>query len=399
MFTSIARKIIGRIRRRSFVQHLTGGFEDLNRKALIYYKTDPYWAPWIVDDYSHTNNWEIVQLQRILNKLGFSVDVIDRNCERFVPRKDYSLFMGLGAGNSGKHFSRIAEALPGAVKIMLAMGPAPDLSNELVVNQYARFAQRTGIDAPPMRTVEHVIGDEFTRIMNHTDYVFAFGEAHCFSAQTYLPFGKPVLPLYPAISPQVGFEIDWLKSRKLNNFLCFAGNGFICKGVDLLVEAFSKMPHMNLTICGPKTESSFFRAYKKIIEDSSNISFAGFVSVDTPQYRELCAQNAYVIFHPSKEACATSVATCMRAGLVPVLNYETGIDIRDYGYLIEGTDDPLSAIRDAVTRASNLDRDQYVTRSLQTFADSQKYSQESFTTSMTKNLVQVIQDNFHRFSR
>jgi glycosyltransferase involved in cell wall biosynthesis len=244
-----------------------------------------------------------------------------------------------------------------------------------------------------------VIGDEFTKIMNHVDYVFAIGEAHCFSPKTYLPFGKPVLPFFPAISPQVGLDIDWLKKRKLNNFLCFSGNGFICKGVDLLVEAFSQMPDMNLTICGPKTEQSFFTAYDGLIANSPNITFAGFVSVGSSLYRELCAQNAYAMFHSSSEGCATSVATCMRAGMVPLLNYETGIDVKDYGYLIESGDDPLPAIRKAVSWASRLDRDEYVARSLRTFADSQKYSQEGFTTSMTNNLVQVIEDNFYRFSR
>ena len=50
----------------------------------------------------------------------------------------------------------------------------------------------------------------------------------------------------------------------MTNFLCFAGNGFICKGVDVLIEAFLQTPDLNLSICGPNTEKAFLRPMKKI---------------------------------------------------------------------------------------------------------------------------------------
>ena len=104
------------------------------RSAAMYYKTEPFFTD--ISSYTHTNNWEIVRAIEILTNKGFSVDLIDRDNQNWVPQKEYDLFLGLGVGNSGKNFSRYARSSKAKVKVLLSMGPQPDVSNELVLERY-----------------------------------------------------------------------------------------------------------------------------------------------------------------------------------------------------------------------------------------------------------------------
>ncbi len=136
------------------------------KRALLYYKTDPFWDKSCLA--KHTNNWEILEMCRILNTKLFIVDVIDRNVNNFMPKNIYDLFIGLGSGNSGKHFAKYAQILTKAVKVLYATGADPYLSNELALKRYADFHKRTGIKAPPMR----IRNIDFNQFVNEADYIF-----------------------------------------------------------------------------------------------------------------------------------------------------------------------------------------------------------------------------------
>lgn len=390
------RKIRKRLAKKAFIENLDGGRRDLSLRALLYYKNEPYWDPVAVSESAHTNLWEIIELQHILNRLGFVVDAIDRDCDGVDVSNKYDLFLGLGAGNSGRHFVRLAEQTSSAVKIMLAMGPAPDLSNSLVEERYAAFRQRTGVAAPSMRTVTKVTGDRFLAIADLADYIFAIGEPQSFSPQTYLEYGKPVLTFMPGVSSGVGFQPRWLRTRKRNTFLCFAGNGFICKGVDLLVEAFEQMPDMQLVICGPDSEPAFFETYGQRIAASANISYRGFISVGSKDFAQLCAECSYTILHSSSEGCATSVATCQCAGLPPLVSHATSIDVRDFGWILPDEDN-IRGIVDTVRMAASVSVTEYRRRAMRTLDDAQRYSRSNYTATMTSNIIQVLSENLDRF--
>lgn len=394
----ILRRLFGRRRLVNIVKDLDGG-APRSMKALIYYKTDPFNDPSLVDDYTHSNNWEIVQLVKILNSLDFSVDVLDRNTKGYLPEDDYALFLGLGAGNSGRYYADIAQRLPSAIKIMLCMGPAPDLSNELVLAQYAAFKQRTGIDAPPQRTVSYVTGDQFKRMVELTDYIFAIGEEGMFSPESYKQYGKPVLTFLPGLSPDIPFFPAHSATKSGDRFLCFAGNGLICKGVDLLVEAFRDMPDMELVICGPDTEPAFNEAYSDHIAKSSNISFEGFIKIKSEKFRNICKETGFVIFHSSSEGCATSVATAMRAGLIPVVNRETGLDVSGCGILIPRADDSIEAIKRSVREAAAMSDEERTQRVFDTLAHAAMFSQAGHTSTMTLNLIRVLKENYEQINK
>ncbi|MEX1026547.1 MAG: glycosyltransferase [Candidatus Paceibacterota bacterium] len=380
------RKFIRKIRKKDVVYNITSGRTDLCNTALVYYKTGPFVSKRASRSYRHTNMWEIQEMVLLLNQLGFRVDVVDRATADFVPENKYDLFIGLTSGGSSRYFKKYAQLLTNACVIALATTTEPSVAQQRSAARYKEFTERTGIDAPVLRD----FSTGFTDVNSFVDYIFCFGDEKSFSYQSYVKYGKPIYPLLPGTSPDISFSPQWLQTRKRNHFLCFAGNGFIHKGVDMVVEAFLKMPECSVTICGPDTEESFFEAYKEKIETASNITYEGFIDVGGKRFNELASECSYVVLHSSSEGCCTSVATAMRAGLVPVVNRETGVQTGDFGFLMTNDDDTIGDIVRTVRHASQISKEEYAQRVYATLEQATNYSQASFTQSFSKALLTVL---------
>ena len=371
------------------VNGINNGYST-NKRAALYYKTEPLYTD--VSRYVHTNNWEILQSIKILNSLGFSVDLIDRMNNNWNPTNSYDLFLGLGVGNTGRNFARYAKLSNAPTKILLAMGPQPDVSNRRTIGRYELFRERTGRHAPPMRTVQDVTGDRFVEITKAADFIFSVGEIGTPSYNSFLGHDVPVLNFYPSTSPKVRFTEEWADDRDRNTFLCFAGNGFICKGVDLVVEAFLRDPTKQLNICGPSSERSFFEQYNGPISSAPNIKYHGFIEPGGTRFNQLASKCSYVIFHSAAEGCCTSVATAIRAGLVPIVNPWTGILIEGKeGIMMSEDGDLISNISQAVNLATDVDDDTYRSMSVAAYEKSKLFTQESFTISYRDAVISAIE--------
>lgn len=377
----------------NFIKIVTNIPDHQKKYAAMYYKTEPFYS----FNYHHTNNWEIKTAVEILCSLGYDVDLIDRGNKNWVPDKEYDIFLGLGVGNSGDQFVKYSKLSKAKKRVLLAMGPQPDISNERVIKRYNMFNKRTGNNAPAMRTVTDVIGEKFIDIIDNTDFIFCIGEKGTKSFDSFSSYNKPVLGFYPGVSEKAVFKDDFLKTRKRKNFLCFAGNGLICKGVDLLVESFllEENKDKHLDICGP-AESSFVKEYSGKINMSNNIKYHGFINVESEKFLKLASTCSYVIFHPSSEGCCTSVATAMKAGLVPIINSWTGINIENNinGFFMNDYDDSDELIIKEISRtieyASNISKSEYDKILNNSLENSKKFSQKSFILSYTAAIKEVI---------
>lgn len=361
------------------------------KSAAMYYKTEPFIRG--VGDYHHTNNWEILRAVEIICSKGYSVDVIDRGNNNWVPNKKYDLFLGLGVGNTGDKFARYAKLSGAEKRVLLAMGPQPDISNQRTLQRYDMFNERTGQNAPAMRTVTRVVGEVFEEIIENVDYIFCIGEKGTKSHNSFLRYDKPILNFYPAITSKVHYDASWLNSRKRNEFLCFAGNGLICKGVDLVLEAFLGMPSNILNICGPP-ESAFMDQYAESMRNSKNIFYHGFIEPGGPKFNDLASRCSYTIFHAASEGCCTSVATAMKAGLVPIVNPWTGILIEDNlnGIILPDNDpnDIIKTIREKVLFASSIKEEKYSLLVKNNNNCIDKYSQKGYIRSYEDCIDRVI---------
>jgi len=360
-----------------------------SKRAAMYYKTDPF--VFGVGSYTHTNNWEILCAAEIITSLGYELDVVNRGFSSWAPREQYDLFLGLGVGNSGSLFAQYSKASKAKCSILLSMGPNPDVVNPRIMQRYKQFTERTGIHAPPMRTVDKVTGKALEDIMGQADAILNIGETGNESYNSFLRFGKPVYGFYPAVSPKVEFVSEWLQTRSRNKFVCFAGNGLICKGVDIVVEAFKRMPENELHICGPP-EPAFTKAYSQIIASSPNIHYHGFIEPGGDKFNEVVSSCSYTVFHSAGEGCCTSVATVMKAGIVPVINSWTGINIEDFGYPISEDGCLISSIVSACESASRCDDAEYKRRLEGTLIKSSLFSQDSFRKSYQESLIAILSD-------
>ena len=299
-------------------------------KALLHYKTEPLFNPLLVKRYIHTNNWEIVEICRVLHYAGFQVDVVDRSEKEWVPEDEYSLFIGSGSSGSGWRYPCYASETPSALRIFYAANAEAERAKAQVLARYEAFEARTGIHASPMRVPDSV---DIEASMSLTDAIICL-DINGYSSGSYERFNLPTYKIVPSTSPAVRFDPVWRSSRNSKSFLCFSGNGFIAKGVDVLVEAFVGIPDRTLHIAGPRDDVAFWEAYGEVIESCPNIIYEGFLDVRGRKFNELCGECSFVILPSSSEAACTSVATAMRAGLVPITTYETGVDDGNVGFLL-----------------------------------------------------------------
>lgn len=354
-------------------------------RALLYYKTEPFFSPRSVREYTHTNNWEILEIARILNQLGFVVDVVDREVpiQKFSPRSHYDVFLGLGAGNSGKHFLRLGKMVPEAVKILFAAGPEPDFSNRLIHERYEYFFSRhPGIAMEKRRLITEVDFSAFAKI---ADAIFYVGND--FSRASYQSFKKPLYRIYPSTSPRIQCCIDEISKSSARDFLYFGGSGNVVKGLDVLIESFADLPQRKLHICAPK-EEDFERFYAGILRNSERFVWHGLVEVGSPRFHEITAECGFVVLPSCSEGCATSVVTCMRRGLIPVVTYECGIDHGDWGVSIPSIH--VQDLREQMRGLQHISQAEMGWRRHETFIESWKYTQSAFSKSFAEALSRVL---------
>lgn len=358
-------------------------------RALLYYKTDAFRFKSLARDYAHTNYWESLEIVHVLNRLGYSVDIIDRTASFAQVQKledVYELFIGIGAGDSGQYFVDIAKRVPSAVKVLYALGPEPDISNKITKERYDYFFSRhTGEQFPMRRLIHHI---DFKETIEHTDAILNNGNT--FVQEGYRQHGRPIYQVYLSSHPMLGLMLPQLKTRDQKKFLYFGGNGNIVKGLDLVIEAFAQTPELELYVGGPRTEEEFNKIYDPIIAKSPNIHILGFVQVAGPVYNNIVAKCSHVILPSSSESAATSVTTAMRSGLIPIVTKSTGLDVDGFGYML--TDIHPDFIRDEVRRIAAVSREEFIQRTIDTYTESFKYTQASFSYSFERAVLAILKD-------
>jgi glycosyltransferase involved in cell wall biosynthesis len=364
-----------------------------NRKkghALLYYKTFQFvlenrFVDLRKSSIAYTSNWEEVEIARVLNRLGFWVDIVDRSIDRdFMPENKYDIFIGNGAGNSGKYYAKYAKHLTKAVRLFYANGPEPALGNKLQQERYVNFNQRhPNYEMPFLRMITEV---DIHESMEYTDGILCFGNE--FSINSYKKFNKPIFQIIPSSSSALTTDIGYFKEKDRRKFLYFGGAGNLVKGVDLIIEAFDELPNVDLYICAPY-EEEFNTFYKHSLE-KDNIHYLGFIDVGGPVFDELTQKCGYQLFLSSSEGTSTAVITCMRRGLIPVVTYETGVDVDDFGYLVQ--DLSIEAIRNKIIELSELPKKEFNDRTVKTYIASQKYTEDAFSKNYENMILKAIMD-------
>lgn len=151
-------------------------------------------------------------------------------------------------------------------------------------------------------------------------------------AKYYKHLNKPIRRIF-----QTSFGNN--KSCLINNRVCdkylvFGTDGFVHKGIDLLIEVFRKHKEWELYLCGSNITNKMDEYGYKQYE---NIYDCGYISVESENFTELVEQCTYILLPSCSECMSTGVLTGMRHGLIPVVSKGNGFDdFSEYCYFFEG---------------------------------------------------------------
>lgn len=292
---------------------LSGSKGSFPGRALLFYK-----IPSPLTSAKHANELEIWDWVKALNENGYEVDLVDRTSKRYVGSGCYDLFLGLGTSASGQYFLEHGAGANAHKNYLIATTPHPQTANALRLLHLKHIANSYGIQVATTRL--DPTESQISRYLEFADATLVYGISGSFSHRSFLdkdhlafPFGPS--SLVPSLPPR--------KDLHRNKFVLFAGNGLLAKGADLVIESFLNVPEAKLIIYGPQ-EQDFLDFLKLRLPRGSNIEYRGFLRLNRKNVAGMRNEfSAQVLSSPS-EASATSVATLMSLGIVPIVNDEVG---------------------------------------------------------------------------
>ena len=137
------------------------------------------------------------------------------------------------------------------------------------------------------------------------------------------------------------------------HFLWFNSSGFIHKGLDLLIDYFSKQDVFHLHICGDlSSEIKFYKYYYNLLYNHKKIHTHGFINLDSKKFIDILNICAFTILPSCSEGEPSSIINLMANGILPIVNEDAGIEKEDYVIQIKKLD--LKSLHDSINFASNL---------------------------------------------
>ena len=313
------------------------------RRALLSYLVLPLLPPPSFRDRVKFSNRGIAQeIPRVLNELGYSVDIVNYDNRSWLPDRPYDLFIGHGGINFEQISRRLLER---SARIYFSTGIYWRESNTRVQWRAADLVTRKGVVLSSYRTVEN----EEDYAVRNSDGIICLGNHR--AVDTYSHFSK-VIGINNAIFPVYWEEWrgkDYERGRR--NFLFFSGRGNVLKGLDLLLEAFAGTD-LHLHVC-QHLEPDFADAYRRELTECPNIQVHGFVPMRSPKFYNLANRCDWVISPTCAEGQPGAVLECMAQGLIPILSEEANIDVGKWG--IRLPDCRIKTMRSTLLLASGME--------------------------------------------
>ncbi|MFN6461651.1 MAG: glycosyltransferase [Nostoc sp. DedVER02] len=349
--------------------------------VLLSYRIEPFLLkPGQPMPNDHTWYWEVWQIAQTFLDLGYNVDVIQFHNDKFVPQKDYAFFIDI------RHrMEALAPKLnKDCIKIFHVDIANMVFRNAAECNRLLEVQQRKGVTLKPQRFEVPNLGIEYA------DCAIVLGND--FTTDTFKYANKPMYRI-PISSPVVypyPDKKDFEAVRK--HFLWFGGSALVLKGLDLVLDTFAQMPEYHLTVCGPvSNDKEFEQAFYKELYETPNIHTYGWIDVSSPDFIEV-TNNCLGLVYPSvSEGQSGAVISCLQAGLVPILSYESGVDVHDFGVIFENLS--VEEIKTKVISISNLPVEdlKFMSRQAWEYARA-NHTKEKFA-QVYRNVVEQIIEN------
>ena len=272
----------------------------------------------------HTIYWETVEIVRQLNRHGYIVDYADSRATFAGDWNRYKVVI------DGSDNLRYAPSVPGQIRVHYTTYIHWLVWNRAELERIIWFKERTGILVPMNRQLPTILSDEYA------DYLTYYGtetQANSFSPKPI----KQQLNISSVFIPEYQKK-DIAETR--NNFLWLGGGGLVHKGLDIVMEAFARVPKMHLYIAGNlKEEPRFWQWASQILSKHQNIHDLGWMDVGSPKFDAIAQKCIGTVYASGAEGGPGSVAQILHWGLIPIVTKSALVRAETFGHIIHGITD------------------------------------------------------------
>jgi hypothetical protein len=287
--------------------------------VLFSYLSKP--VVWRADDrrfLGHSSFWECAELVRIFNCLGYSVDIIPWDDNKFIPRKRYAAIFDI---------HRNLSLYEGEAKrIFHVTGSDPEFSNSAERQRIYDLESRRFVRVEQRRNFPEEDVEAFHRNLEAADVITFLG-----NDETAAHFPESVRRKICYVPVTASFLSDLRDPRTAcfsREFLWFGGRGAVHKGLDLVLEVFARRRDLILHVVGPYLEEAdFVRAYRHELTRCPNILSHGYLYPSSRSFQVLAERVAAFILPSCSESTSTAAVTCMQYGLLPVVSEYCGLGL------------------------------------------------------------------------
>lgn len=347
------------------------------QKALVSYLVDP-----VIDELSgigtdlFSNNGAGRTIPKVLNELGYVVDIINWDDTKPIKGEyDFVIYHG------GKNFEQIKELKNTSNKLVYySTGSYWRYHNTQEQKRLDYFEKRHNKKYKLDREIQYAEEDANTS----SDAIIALGNQD--TAKTYAKFRR-VYNLEGASMPIAKpRSIKAMDSENIG-FLFMAGPGNLHKGLDIILDAWAKLPkNLHLHII-TYLDDDFVDYYRNQLYDSLNIHTHGYVMQRSEHYYDIIKDCQFSVLLSCSEGSPGSVIESMHQGLIPIISRESHVNIDNHGYVLKKN--TVEELRDLILSLSSLDHREII-KSQQELRD---WTQKKFTVRRyEKEFAKIIEE-------
>lgn len=313
------KKIFNKV---DIIENVNLDLTQKQQKCLISYITSSFDYDLEKESVPVTSILEVNQIIKTFIDLNYSIDIafcLDENAYEKIKEKKYDVIFGFG-----EVFHQISVKYPDAKRILYVTEHHPKFSKIKETERVEYFFERHGKKIKLSRSGQYYKNSYF----NYIDDAVILGEVFPYNFSDFNIHSISPTGFYNSNYRYIDRNLESSKS----NFLWFGSNGAIHKGLDLLIDIFSKRDDINLHICGlNKNDRKIFKNYQQ-----KNIYDYGRIDVQGDQFLELVNKCSFVLLPSCSEAMSTSVLTCMRHSMIPIIMRDAGFNkLGDLAFYLE----------------------------------------------------------------
>lgn len=349
-------------------------------RVALFYIAHPLLPPKALRNRSRFSNDGIAQnIPRVLNELGYVVDIIHFQNNKWKPRMKYDFVISHG----GTVPSTLYPILPKHTKkLYFATGRYWEKANIAAAQRMFNFTMKTGFMLSPERNV----ADNEEYAIKNSDGIICLGNKNL--EDEYREFNGNVKSINNGVFPLANSQRP--KVEKSKDIIFLAGRGNIHKGLDLLIDVFSSQTEFTLHVC-QHIDEEFSRIMAPAIKNCKNIIIHNFVKMRSPKFMSIAETCSYAILPTCSEGQPGSILECMLYGLVPIIPKEANIDFDSFAINIQSLDS--HGVKMCLDEISNLSDEDYANRSARAIeCCKEDYSEQAFKNNFRDAIQSVLRN-------